>query len=474
MPDAPLGAVVRQLPDDTLLAFISDTHIGGEPGTDIFDSAGGLSALIRELGATSDAVELVLAGDFLDLLRMGRAGEGAEHVAAILRTSRYAELFDALREFARSPRHRVTYVIGNHDVEVWWNADVRRTLVDAGLVHDFALSYRASFAGHPDQVVYCEHGNQFDPTNAIHDYTDPLDTPLGAHIVEDVVRPIGTGITVTKRVDLREVNFVFPLAAIPQWIAGRVFYHGLSHVLRWLVAPLLVALVAQTVVMVSRSDDPGPTLSAGPLLLGVAYDLAVLLMGLVVLGVIGKRIADNVVDALAQRVPYEAAEGTAAEMRIRALLGGDRTPPLAGDLPGSRIAVFVSGHTHEATLTEVGLPDGRVAVVANTGCWLRQLQPVPARFGAPTVFVPVFAQHHVRVRAGRHGPVAELWETPRPAENRRLPLLERVAVLGRMPGREHGEGPPRLVATGTAAARGRAPALPQRAEAVSRRTRRQR
>jgi hypothetical protein len=96
----------------------------------------------------------------------------------------------------------------------------------------------------PDQLIYCEHGNQLDPTNTIADYLNPLDTPLGAHVVTEVVRPIGSGAAITRSVDLRDVSYVFPLAAIPQWIAGRIFYQFLGQVLLWLLAPLIVAYAA--------------------------------------------------------------------------------------------------------------------------------------------------------------------------------------------------------------------------------------
>jgi hypothetical protein len=47
-------------------------------------------------------------------------------------------------------------------------------LGEAGLVEVFGLSYSASFASLPEQVVYCEHGNQFDPANAIADYANQI------------------------------------------------------------------------------------------------------------------------------------------------------------------------------------------------------------------------------------------------------------------------------------------------------------
>jgi hypothetical protein len=63
-------ARARTLRVDTLIAFLSNTHIGGDPGHDIFESPEELTALLEELSAHGGSVELVLAGDFFDFLEM--------------------------------------------------------------------------------------------------------------------------------------------------------------------------------------------------------------------------------------------------------------------------------------------------------------------------------------------------------------------------------------------------------------------
>ena len=68
------GVIRSQLPDDALLVLLSDTHIGGAAGSDIFESAAELTLLVEDLTRHRGPVELVLAGDFLDLLRMEEAG----------------------------------------------------------------------------------------------------------------------------------------------------------------------------------------------------------------------------------------------------------------------------------------------------------------------------------------------------------------------------------------------------------------
>jgi UDP-2,3-diacylglucosamine pyrophosphatase LpxH len=447
----PEPAVHAELPDDTLLVFLSDVHIGGAAGVEIFDSAAELVALLEDLGRHRGPVELVLVGDFVDLLRMGDPGAGEDLVAATLARPEYRELFAALRAFASADGHRVVYVVGNHDAELWWNPRARRPLQEAGLVETFALSYAAAFVSLPDQPIYCEHGNQLDPTNTITDYANPLDTPVGAHVVTEVVRPIGSGAAITRSVDLRDVSYVFPLAAIPQWIAGRIFYQFLGQVLRWLLAPLIVAYAAYEALMaVARPFGTSPGLR--PLFLELAYILALLMVAFAALFLISRRTTARAVSAMPSRYPGQAAgrEPYREDVAIRQLLEQDRPPPMAGTTARLELAVFVSGHTHAPAISTLVRADGRATVIVNTGCWLRQLQPVDALLGAPPVFVPTFVQSHVRVRSSPEGVTVELWDQPKRA-GRRLPWIERAAIAGRMPPQPPSAAGPRLLAHQVAA-----------------------
>jgi UDP-2,3-diacylglucosamine pyrophosphatase LpxH len=173
------GVVRDQLPYDTLLVFLSDAHIGGPAGSEIFESPAELTLLLKDLDRHDGPVQLVLAGDFLDLLRMEGAGGDGDRLTPTVTRPEYQDLFAALRGFAGGPGRRVVYLVGNHDTEVWWNPRVRRSLAEAGLVDVFGLSYAASFESRPGQVVYCEHGNQFDPANTIAD-TPTRSTPRSA------------------------------------------------------------------------------------------------------------------------------------------------------------------------------------------------------------------------------------------------------------------------------------------------------
>jgi hypothetical protein len=77
----------------------------------------------------------------------------------------------------------------------------------------------------------------------------------------------------------------------------------------------------------------------------------------------------------------------------------------------------------------------------NTGCWLRQLQPVTPWLAAPAVYVPAFVRTHVRVRSIDGALTVELWNHPSPVAGT-LSWIERVLIAGRSRGQPAtGTGP---------------------------------
>lgn len=438
MGDRPGGGseAVRVLGDDTLIVFLSDSHIGGDPGRDIFESPDDLAALFIELNALSGPIELVLAGDFFDCLRIGIVPEGQSRVSLTLARPEYAEVFTALKAFAAGAGHRVIYLPGNHDAEVWWNEGIRNDLLRQGLVHEFALSYTAAFQSDPKRLVYCEHGNEFDDANRKRNYGDPLDTPLGDHIVTEIIPRLPRG-RAAAALQLGEIDHVFPLETIPQWTAGRVFYTLVTDATRWLLVPLFVAFVAFEVVtyLLGFGGHAVQTLFGN-----IAYYIIVLTMAFGGFFYLARRIANRTIESSPVRPDQPAM--------IRTRLEGGTAFPLSGPFDGE-VVVFVSGHTHAPALATFRRPDGGDGVVVNSGCWLRQLQPVRARFHAPAVYVNRFVQTHVRVRRTADGIAVELWELPRPSEQSLLPV-EKLAILGRMPAEPPDDAAPHVKSAGLA------------------------
>jgi Calcineurin-like phosphoesterase len=142
--------VIRKLADDTLVVFLSDCHIGGDEGRDIFESPDDLVALFEALDDHDGPVELVLAGDFFDFLRIAEVPEGETRASVTMSRPEYRELFAALQRFASGGNRTVVYLPGNHDAEAWWNREIRAELERGGLVHEFALSYSAAYESDTD------------------------------------------------------------------------------------------------------------------------------------------------------------------------------------------------------------------------------------------------------------------------------------------------------------------------------------
>lgn len=456
-----LPSGVRTISDDTLVVFLSDTHIGGDPGSDIFESPEELVTLLDELAARRGPIELVLAGDFFDFLQIGTVPEGQNRAAATIARPEYRDIFGALRQFAAGDGHQVTYLPGNHDAEVWWNPDIQRTLRAEKLVDEFALSYAVRYKSAPERVIYCEHGNQFDPANVITDYSDPLDTPLGDHIVTDLTRRIAPAGRVSRSFDLRDIGRVYPLVTVPDWIVGRIFYDLLGRIATRLLLPLLLGYTAYRIVayaLASANDDSARfsvwdsyrTLPGVQTLFAeVAWDTLLLVSVFILFFLTIRRAAMQMVNALTSKMPGEPAHafglGSPASDIERFLTTGAH-PPMHRGLPGNRIHVFVSGHTHAPSLSTLQRDESDDVVIVNSGCWLRQMRPVPAHFGGPPVFISRFVQTHVRIGIDQGEVRVELREHPKPAMQHLLPA-ERLAIAGRQPEQPALSSQPRVIAS---------------------------
>jgi len=449
-----------ELGGNALVVFVSDSHIGGDPSCDGFESPGELEALFVELTGHDGPVELILAGDFFDFLQIGEVPKGENKASLTIERPEYRDLFAALKRFREAEGKRVIYLPGNHDAESFWNPEIQETLRERGLVDEFAYYYLASVeTGQGRRVVYCEHGNQFDAENSVGNYHDPLDTPLGHHVVMDGTRRIAPYGEISPGLDLSEIKMVYPLVAIPAWIASRYFYNWAGKVARYLLAPLLVAYAIYKVVAyeISRATNGQASLLFDsyrelPHVHQALLDTVLFL--LVTFGIFGVffLVARHTVRRTLRAVSpggtprYSPAE--ASQNKIKEILAGGARPPMDPDFDPTTADVFVSGHTHLPSLAETERGDGSRAVLVNSGCFLRQLQPITPRLKGPPVFVSKFVLTHVRVFTQGEELRVELWEQPKPA-GQTLSRIERLVSVGRRPQQPPADSRPRLVASAT-------------------------
>jgi UDP-2,3-diacylglucosamine pyrophosphatase LpxH len=432
-----------------MVVFVSDSHIGGDPGCDGFESPAELAALFGELAALERPVELVLAGDFFDFLQIGAVPGGEDRASLTMSRPEYLDLFAALKAFRSGGGKRVIYLPGNHDAEAWWNPGIQKTLLEAGVVDEFAYSYLAYLeVGGRRRAVYCEHGNQLDPPNTVEDYSDRLDTPLGHHVVMDFTRRVAPYGEISQGLDLSEIKMVYPLMAIPGWVAGRYFYDLAGKATAYLLLPLLVAYALYRVATYFLLFSGGLSrLHELFLDIGIFGLFTVALFAVFFLVV--RHVVRRTVNAIspAEEGP-RPSPAEASRAKVREILAGEARPPMSPSLDPSTVDVFVSGHTHLPSLEEVERTSGRRCVAVNSGCYLRQLHPVRPHLKGPPVFVSRFVLTHARVSAEDGALRAELWEQPKPARQN-LSRIERLLSYGRRPPQPPPGAEPRLRASST-------------------------
>ncbi len=163
------------------LYSVSDLHLGGPPGGQIFNQGTALAALIDTLQKRPKGrqVALVLNGDVCDFL----AEEGAAYLSPdravamlerIFRDSAFAPVWQALARYVRTPGRLLVLALGNHDVELALpnvqarlmqelcgdNAAARARIVTAMDGQGFSCQVGAA-------RVFCTHGNEVDSWNIV-------------------------------------------------------------------------------------------------------------------------------------------------------------------------------------------------------------------------------------------------------------------------------------------------------------------
>lgn len=165
------------------LYVISDLHLGGTPGFQIFGSPGELAWLINDL-ARRDAeqeIALVINGDFFDFLAEPNAtyfdpdGAVAKLERIALQELAFTPVFDAFPVFLQQDRRRLIVNLGNHDLELalpWVRERLAQILTkDAPSSSGARARLYFVFDGSGvqcevgGQSVLCVHGNEVDRWN---------------------------------------------------------------------------------------------------------------------------------------------------------------------------------------------------------------------------------------------------------------------------------------------------------------------
>ncbi len=325
-----------------------------------------LEAVSPDGELADDGVELIINGDCFDFL-LASPGLGKSmttdvnvaHAKWVAIAGAHERWFAALRAFLRYPTHRVTFLAGNHDLELFYpsiRARLRSAINAAPGMVRFCLT--RAYQPVPDVIV--EHGCQYDPWNTIPNVWDRvplLSTPAQLETSDGRGVPVG------------------PLQ-LP-W-GSRYFYHAFLPLKRRfpyldmmmpLLSPVrylaLLSLLAPDLLLVTTERtrdllaDPGEPLASltpeqrgDPATVFTASLLALQGVGNEILGALstGAPVIETLTDEIAQM--HEALQGDRVTA-LQTILGPHpqhnpivetATSMLLAQLPATHYAIV--GHTH--------------------------------------------------------------------------------------------------------------------------------
>ncbi len=129
-------------------------------------------------------VELFINGDFFDFLNVPYLGEFEEGITEEIAVSKlnaiiagHSRVMAALKRFASKPNKKITYLIGNHDAELFFEK-VRERITREWDPEGQYPSQKVQLIADQDRVRYPEgleirHGNQFEASNQL-DFKNPF------------------------------------------------------------------------------------------------------------------------------------------------------------------------------------------------------------------------------------------------------------------------------------------------------------
>ncbi len=328
---------------------ISDLHL---PPERTVVSGRCCEVLSRQLAAETAPLVVVLAGDIVEMLAF--PGTTAADIL---------EAHDDLCQALVAVTERggqVIYTVGNHDGDLAWDlkaADAVRDITGARL----CLTADLLLPG--GERVRVEHGHQLDPYNCFHDARNPLDTPLGHHIVREVIPKIEW----LGRNWLGGAHEMADPADFPSFVASRLVYRKLVRHLWWLILlPLtLFALLPELARVRDRFPDTATWVHDAEILgYGAAIDIAIIAL---ILAIVSRRAWTSISAlALAGR---GYSQNSAASQR-------------ADDLIADGYAGYLSGHTHHPELRAHG-----AGFYANAGSCTSVVEAIDTIRGMPPVYL---------------------------------------------------------------------------------------
>lgn len=408
--------------------FISDLHIGGDGLLNHCDFSDQLIGFLQKIAASDTPTELIIVGDAFGLWEFTEL-KGVEKLKKIIQDNQ--ALFDQFKK--TSATCNIILLPGNHDYEIACNKDFSNLLIKYGIQVE-PYSHITKTIG--EKKIWIEHGNQHDSFNHFENYGDPSSTPAGYYITSQFVGAAGSIASHGKNDWLKDIQSVYPTEHIPHWVFSNYFYHEMSPLLRYLLLPFLVLFaVSALVAVLAIIEDLGllPThisqLKMLSQLGGIGSLLKIiitintsifsfLLMLSVPLYLIFKDIKKTL-----KRYNLLGMEDSIFKKENEYINAAKKVFE-----KDDRIALFIYGHTHDASLTPI---DNKAII--NTGTWIKSLQRVKThlRF-LPDVYYPSYELSVFKVTQEGKGLKIEYQAIPKKIK-KKLTFLQKLLTLGRTP-----------------------------------------
>jgi UDP-2,3-diacylglucosamine pyrophosphatase LpxH len=199
-----------------LRVVVSDLHLGtgvrrGElnPFED-FHHDRQFAELLRHYDAEAGPdteVELIMNGDIFDLLKVKIGGVWPTEITPEIASEKLQQCLEghpvfvqAVREFIQKPNRRLTYLPGNHDLDMWFPApqELLRRYVAPGPLGEKVRFVTSTDTYHLPEGIQIRHGHQLERIHAV-DYTkmtrkrrdgvEVLDLPWGSLWILEVMNP---------------------------------------------------------------------------------------------------------------------------------------------------------------------------------------------------------------------------------------------------------------------------------------------
>ncbi len=250
----------RLVPDDVSTKakyklVVSDFHLGKgryfRDGTQniledfVYDREFGEFLNYYRSGSFADAdVELILNGDILNLIQADTWGVHTHLFTerAMIRSVKkivegHPEFFQALRRFCATPGHRVSYVVGNHDVGMLWDGP-RKVFSEATGAAVTFYDTHYHFDG-----IYVEHGQQYERFAAIDTARPFITRGLPEPVLNLPWGSLFAAILLPKIKQIRpHVDKVRPMSTFLRWVLIHDFWWGIKTsvwILKFIVETIL-------------------------------------------------------------------------------------------------------------------------------------------------------------------------------------------------------------------------------------------